>query len=131
MFYCSTVFILYCTLRNFFKKNAPHVRICESCNFFAFVLLSNYLHLEFQFFLGSDPLVVSVLLLPLQFLLQLQDPVGPKDDRVTWVRGNLEKCPAIRLTYRVPSQKHVPRCHVHTSPGTGTPPLPWEAHSNA
>lgn len=53
--------------------------------FFAFVLLSYYLHLEFQFFLGSDPLVVSVLLLPLQFLLQLQDPVGPKDDRVTWI----------------------------------------------
>lgn len=38
MFYCSTVFILYCTLRNFFKKNAPHVRICESGNFFCFCL---------------------------------------------------------------------------------------------
>lgn len=60
---------------------------------FCFCLPPDYPSLDFQFSLDSgldsSRLVASVLLLPLQFLLQPQGHLDPYNDRKIWVGGDM------------------------------------------
>lgn len=63
---------------------------------FCFCLPPDYPSLDFQFSLDSgldsSRLVASVLLLPLQFLLQPQGHLDPDNDGEIWVGGDMRSC---------------------------------------